>query len=113
MQSAKVKVERETYKKDGKAVYSYFIKGNVRGKDVKASIAPPEKGGHVILDIIFDDDMEAELAIIPYEIRDGKGNVLKGNTYAVRFQDEDGTIYECKVKPIGDSDKNILNMLLR
>ena len=113
MQNAKIKVERETYEKNGKTFYSYFIKGNVRGRDVKASLAPPDKGGYVILDIVFDDAMEAELVVIPYEIRDEKGNVLKGNTYAVRSQDENGDIYECKVKPYRDSDKNILNMLLR
>ena len=113
MQNAKIKVERETYEKNGKTFYSYFIKGNVRGRDVKASLAPPDKGGYVILDIVFNDAMEAELVVVPYEIRDEKGNVLKGNTYAVRSQDENGDIYECKIKPARDSDKNILNMLLR
>ena len=113
MQNAKIKVERETYEKNGKTFYSYFIKGNVRGRDVKASLAPPDKGGYVILDIVFDDSMEAELVVVPYEIRDEKGNVLKGNTYMVRSQDENGDIYECKIKPSRDSDKNILNMLLR
>ena len=113
MQNAKIKVERETYEKNGKIFYSYFIKGNVRGRDVKASLAPPDKGGYVILDIVFDDAMEAELVVNPFEIKDEKGNVIKGNTYLVRSQDENGDIYECKIKPARDSDKNILNMLLR
>ena len=31
----KIKVERETFEKNGKTFYSYFIKGNIRGKDVR------------------------------------------------------------------------------
>ena len=38
-------VERETFEMNGKAYFSYFIKGNVRGKDVRVSIIPPDKGG--------------------------------------------------------------------
>ena len=44
-------VERETYSKNDKEYYTYFIKGNVRGKDVKIGIAPPDIGGYTSLDI--------------------------------------------------------------
>lgn len=57
--------------------------------------------------------MQAELILKPYEIKDDSGNVLKGNTYAVRTVDEDGEIYECAIKPSRVSDKALLNMLLR
>ena len=57
--------------------------------------------------------MAAELTLTPYEIKDESGKVLKGNTYGVRSVDEDGQIYECKIKPFRDSDKALLNMLLR
>ena len=58
-------------------------------------------------------EMAAELTLTPYEIKDDSGKVLKGNTYGVRSVDEDGQLYECKIKPFRDSDKALLNMLLR
>ena len=110
---AKCKVERETFESNGKKYFHYFIKGNVRGRDIKASVIPPDKGGYTVLDIVFDGKMEAELIITPFEIKDVKGKTIKGNTYAVRSYDEDGEVYECPVKPARTSDKTFLNMLLR
>ena len=107
-------VERDTFEKDGKEYYSYFIKGVVRGKEVRVMIIPPDKGGYTVLDIVFGNEMKAELTLTPYEIKDeSTGRVVKGNTYGVRTADENGEIYECKVKPFRDSDKTLLNMLLR
>lgn len=108
-------VERETFEKDGKTYFSYFIKGKVRGKEVKVAIVPPDKGGYTVLDIVFGAEMQAELTLTPYEIKDDStGRVIKGNTYGVRSADaETGEVYECKIKPYRDSDKTLLNMLLR
>ena len=113
MENKKIFVEREVYEKDNKEYFSYFIKGNVRGKEVRVLITPPDKGGYTVLDIGFGNEMSAELTLTPYEIKDDSGKVLKGNTYGVRSVDEDGQIYECKIKPFRDSDKALLNMLLR
>ena len=33
-------VERETFEKNGRTFFSYFIKGNIRGKDVKVAVVP-------------------------------------------------------------------------
>ena len=110
---AKCKVERETFESNGKKYFHYFIKGNVRGRDIKASVIPPDKGGYTVLDIVFDGKMEAELIITPFEIKDVKGKTIKGNTYAVRSVDADGTVYECNIKPFRQSDKALLNMLMR
>ncbi len=107
-------VERETYKKEDKEYFSYFIKGNVRGRDIKIGILPPDNGGYVVLDIVFDGAMKAELKLKPYEIRDEKTKkVTKGNTYVVVSKDEDtGKTYECRIKPSRPSDKDLLDMLL-
>ena len=113
MEDKKIFVEREVYEKDGKEYFSYFIKGVVRGKEVRVLITPPDKGGYTVLDIVFGNEMAAELTLTPYEIKDEKGKVMKGNTYGVRSVDEDGQVYECKIKPFRDSDKALLNMLLR
>ena len=32
--------------------------------------------------------------------------------YAVHSEDEDGTVYECKIMPFRKSDKDLLQMLL-
>ena len=110
----KIMVERETYEKDGKTYFTYFIKGKVRGKDVRIAVTPPDKGGFTVLDIVFGNEMKADLVINPYEIKDeATGNVVKGNSFAVRTVDENGEVYECPIKPFRQSDKALLNMLLR
>ena len=76
-------------------------------------IVPPDKGGYTVLDIVFGEEMEAELVLNPYEIKDeGTGKVIKGNSYAVRTVDKDGEVYECAIKSFRASDKALLNMLL-
>ena len=113
MENKTIFVEREVYEKDNKEYFSYFIKGVVRGKEVRVLITPPDKGGYTVLDIVFGNEMAAELTLTPYEIKDDSGKVLKGNTYGVRSVDEDGQIYECKIKPVRTSDKDMLSMILR
>lgn len=54
-ENRQIYVERDTFEKDGKTYYSYFIKGKVRGKDVRVAIVPPDKGGYAVLDIVFGD----------------------------------------------------------
>lgn len=110
----KIYVERETFEKEDKTYFSYFIKGKVRGKDVRVAIIPPDKGGYTVLDIVFGEEMAAELILKPYEIKDeATGKTLSGNTYAVQTTDENGEVYECAVKPFRVSDKTLLNMLLK
>ena len=107
-------VERETFESKGKTYFGYYIKGTVRGRDVKVGIAPPDKdtdkGGYAVLDIVFGNADKAELVLVPYEIRDEK--TKKVNSYVVRSVDDDGRVYECPVKPARTSDKSLLNMLL-
>ena len=108
-------VERETYEMNEKTFFTYFIKGNIRGKEVKIAVTPPDKNrnGYEVLDIVFGNEMKAELVAKPYEIKDDNGNVIKGNTFMVRSVDENGEVYECSIKPDRASDKELLNMLMR
>ena len=107
-------VEREVFEKDGKSYFSYFIRGQVRSKDVRVAIIPPDKGGYTVLDIVFGNTMAAELVVKPYEIKDdATGKVISGNTFAVKSYDENGEEYECAIKPFRASDKALLNMLLK
>ncbi len=110
----KILVERETYEKNGKTFYSYFVKGTLRRKPVKASMSPMDIGGYAVLDIVFGNAMTAELVITPYELHDEKsGRTINGNSYAVRSTDENGEVFECKIKPYRNSDKMLLQMLLK
>lgn len=106
-------VERETYVKNGVTRFTYFIRGIVRGKEVKVAVAPQDIGGYAVLDIVFGDSMQTELVVTPFSIKNDAGEVITGNTYSARSIGEDGEIYECKVKPTRPSDKQLLNMMLR
>ena len=107
-------VDRETFEKNGKTYFSYFIKGTIRGKDVKVAIIPPDKGGYTVLDIVFGNTMAAELVVKPFEIKDdATGKVIAGNTFTVQSYDENGDVYECAIKPFRASDKALLNMLIK
>ena len=68
---------------------------------------------NTFLDIVFDEDMEADFVVRPFEIKDeATGRIIRGNSYAVQSTDEDGKVYECAVKPYRKSDKALLDMLL-
>ena len=109
-----MKVVRTIYEKEGKQYFAYFVKGILRGKEVRASVVPTDVGGYTLLDIVFADSNEAELINTPFEFKDeASGNVISGNSFTVRSVDENGEIYECKVKPNKSSDKSLLNMLMK
>ncbi len=110
----KVYVERETYLKDGKSYWSYFIKTIIRGKDVRVAVVPPDFGGYQVMDIVFGDDNKALLVTKPYEMTDEKtGKIISGNTFGIQNVDEDGEVYECTIQAYRKSDKNLLAMLIR
>lgn len=114
----KIFVERETYTKNDKEYFTYFIKGNIRGRDVRIAIMPPADGakadfnGYMVLDIVFGNQMKAEFVLEPFEFKDSSGRTVSGNKTLVRTVDENGEVYECAIKPARQSDKALLNMLL-
>ncbi|MBR1985191.1 MAG: hypothetical protein IKA31_05550 [Clostridia bacterium] len=113
MSDKKLIVQREKFDYKGKEYLSYFIKGVVKGREVKATLKPQDINGYTILDIIFEGANEVELIAKPYSITDDNGNVISGNTYIVRSVDENGEVYECPVKHSRASDKVLLNMLMK
>ena len=112
-QNKKIMVEKGTYEKDGKVYDTYFIKGNVRGRNIEVGVKPPDFGGYKVLEIVFNGEKEAELVVSPFEMKSDNGEVISGNTYKVVSYDEDGEVYECPVKPARPSDKSMMKMLLR
>ena len=114
MSDKKLIVEREKFEFKGKEYMGYFVKGIVKGREVRATLKPQDINGYTVLDIIFDGANEVELIAKPYSITDeATGNVITGNTFVVRSVDENGEVYECPVKHSRGSDKVLLNMLMK
>ncbi|MCH5179945.1 MAG: hypothetical protein J1F32_01870 [Erysipelotrichales bacterium] len=108
-----LKVERETYDSKSKEErYTYFVKGVLRGKEMKASLIPSDIGGYELLDMLFIGTESVDLIVDPFEIvNKDTGEVMKGNSYIARVIENDEK-FECPVKPRQKSDKAILDMLL-
>ena len=113
-ETAKLFVEREKFTgNDGKEYYSYFLKGKVRGRDVRVDFAPKDKGGYEPLDIVFDVQDKAELIIGKEEMVDSNtGRKSVYDTYTLKTVDTDGIEYVVGVKPTRNSDKALLQMLI-
>lgn len=99
--------------KGAKPIFTYNVYGVVRGTQVRAGMNPPDKGGFAVLSLVFGDADSLPLYMVPYEMKDEKGVKISGFTYKVMSADEDGDVLECKVKPSRDSDKRILDCLIR
>lgn len=113
---ATLTVERETYEaKNNKEYYGYFVRGQVRGREVRADLVPKNKDfdGYEILDIIFDIAPTAELTIREETSENEHGGKVRYTVYEVQNTDEDGILYSYKLKPRAESDKSILNVLLQ
>lgn len=113
-ETVKLFVEREKFTgNDGKEYYSYFLKGKVRGRDVRVDFAPKDKGGYEPLDIVFDVQDKAELIIGKEEMVDSNtGRKSVYDTYTLKTVDTDGIEYVVGVKPTRNSDKALLQMLI-
>lgn len=113
---ATLTVERETYEaKNNKEYYGYFVRGQVRGREVRADLVPKNKDfdGYEILNIIFDIAPTAELTIREETSENEHGGKVRYTVYEVQNTDEDGILYSYKLKPRAESDKSILNVLLQ
>ena len=107
------KYGKQMQTKDGRDYFAYCVRGNVRGREVKADFVPKDNGGYEPLDIVFDVSPKAELFMEERESESDKtGKVTKYMAYWVQTVDENGLIYSCNVRPQRDSDKALLSMLL-
>ncbi len=112
-----IKVEKASFEYKGNTCYEYFISGVVRGREVKIKLGPSDpldRGGYTVLDIVFGDESTADFVVEPFEFQDASGKLITGKRYIVRTTDkETGEIYECAVKPVRNSDKSLLAMLVK
>ena len=92
----------------------YRVKGMLRGVEVDVDLVPPDRGGYKVLGIVFNDANALPLLMVPYEIVDEKTHrKTTGFTYKVMDVDQEGIVYECKLKPAADSSKRMLECLLQ
>jgi hypothetical protein len=117
MANQNIKVERAPFEYNGKSYFDYFICGVVRGTEVKIKVGPPDlkdKGGYTVLDIVFGNESEADFITEPFEFKNSEGKTVAGERFLVRTVDkETGETYECAIKPVKNSDKTLLAMLMR
>jgi len=122
----KLMLYRKTYtKQDGTEQFEYFVKGLIRGKEVKVGFMPKvnkmdkdakwqsDGRSYQVLDFVFGENESVDLLIEEKERVDEKtGEVIPYSVYTAFSKDELGD-YECDVKPIQPSDKALLVMILK
>lgn len=106
-------IEREKFvsKDKKKSYWSYFIKGTLKGREVKVDLEAKDAGGYELLDLIFED-AEVYLNVQEEKMTDERGKVTRYMTYEAFSVDASGFVYSYKVKPSRESDKAVLTMLL-
>ena len=106
-------IEKEPYTKGGKKFNSHVVKGMILGKELKATLVPPDPGGYQLLEVIIGDKPKYPLTVKPFEMTTESGEVITGNTYSVETTDAEGTVYSCKLQPLKKSDKDVLKALIK
>ena len=103
--------------KSGDEMYGYVlrevIKVNGVEREIRVDFAAKDIGGYDMLDIIFMAGDEAFLSVREEHMTDEKtGEVTPYMVYEIWNEDEDGIPYVYKVKPMRESDKAKLNVIL-
>ena len=58
-----IKVEKGSFEYKGKSYFEYFICGNVRGRDVKIKLAPPDKNDKGLYQYFISDIMDEDIVL--------------------------------------------------
>lgn len=111
------KVKREKFKADdGREMWSYYIDGKVRNRNVKVSFVAFDKGGagYELLDIIFDLKDEIDLVMYDETQKDFNGKVISKRTiYEIQDVNEvTGVVYSYRVKPYRETDRAYIGIML-
>ncbi len=106
-------LERDSFKgKDGKDMFSYFIRGYALGREIRADFVASDQGGYEVLDLLFSLEKDVNVVMRDEVMTDDKGRDTHYTVYEARVQDDDGNVYSYKIKPSRNSDKTYLDMLL-
>ena len=104
--------------KSGEDMYCYILREmiSVNGKEreIRVDFAAKDIGGYDMLDIIFMSGDEAYLSVHEEYMTDEKtGVVTPYMVYEIWNKDDDGIPYVYKVKPMRESDKAKLNVIIQ
>lgn len=104
--------------KSGEDMYGYVLREKIvvngREREIRVDFAAKDVGGYDMLDIIFMTGEEAFLSVRQEHMTDEKtGEVTDYMVYEIWNEDEDGIPYVYKVKPMRESDKAKLNVILQ
>lgn len=110
----KLYLERESFEgKNGETYFAYFVKAQIRKRDIKIDFLPKDKGGYVNLDLIFEIAKKNEIIMTKGKITDSAtGAITEYTSYKVVAIDENGIPFDCDIKPSQPSDKSLLSTLL-
>lgn len=108
----------------GNDMYAYFVRKmiSVNGVErefraemsVKSSSKSVDYGGYEMLDIIFMMSDEAHLSVVEDTMTNEiTGEFVPFTTYEIWNQDDEGTVYSYKIKPMRESDKAKLNVIIQ
>lgn len=117
-------VTRETYisRKDNQEYWCYVLKGKicrtVKGKvfeqEVKVNFVAKDQGGYEVLDMIFFNTDTAELRIRDESMTNERtGEVTAYKVYEVVSRDDFGVELTYKVKLQRESDKSLLDAVIK
>ena len=103
--------------KSGDEMYGYVLREKtiVAGKEreIRVDFAAKDPGGYEVLDIIFMLADDAFLSVREESMMDDKtGKETSYTVYEIWNADEDGVPYVYKVKPMRESDKAKLNIIV-
>ena len=104
--------------KSGDDMYGYVLREQImvngKEREIRVDFAAKDIGGYDMLDIIFMTGDEAFLSVRQEHMTDEKtGEVTEYMVYEIWNEDEDGIPYVYKVKPMRESDKAKLNVILQ
>ena len=104
--------------KSGDDMYGYVLKEEIvvngQKREIRVDFAAKDVGGYDMLDIIFMTGEEAFLSVREEFMTDDKtGEVTPYMVYEIWNEDNDGIPYVYKVKPMRESDKAKLNVVLQ
>ena len=104
--------------KSGDDMYGYVLKEKIvvngQEREIRVDFAAKDIGGYDMLDIIFMTGEEAFLSVREEFMTDDKtGEVTPYMVYEIWNEDDDGIRYVYKVKPMRESDKAKLNVVLQ
>lgn len=87
-------VERKEFtSRDGREMWGYFVRGKVRGREVRIDFQAADQGGYEVLDIIFEIKPTAELVMHDEVMLSEDGTKTPYTVYEVRNVDEFGNEY--------------------